>query len=384
MSHRSKYRDRARRWERYLALASEAGSIAMNIGERPTRVQLVGLGLRAVGVAVKLRGERRRMNARDPWNYFESAGQVRAWIAIPEEFHAMVLQHVSAVDVDRDHWDGEEDSHRVYLGAIGGERIGWIGDSDGEPVCGPFVRAERERETYRALGALIWLRAGTRQVAFGRGGLCPDPLACDPALAGEQVRELGERLARFRARGMRRSCLLVGPPGTGKSTGIRYLAARLGLSSLRVDLAALSRQGAVRIDDQAPLWLEALLKLLEPELLILDDLDRVQCGGELLHFLELAATTCEVVLASANGTEAMLGAALRPGRFDEVVKVDRLDARLLRSLVGDDEELAERVRDLPVAYVAELVKRRDVLGRDRALAELDELCARRAMVEKEA
>ena len=49
-----------------------------------------------------------------------------------------------------------------------------------------------------------------------------------------------------------------------------------------------------------------------------------------------------------------------------------------------DEELAERVRDLPVAYVAELVKRRDVLGRDRALAELDELCARRAMVEKEA
>jgi hypothetical protein len=80
----------------------------------------------------------------------------------------------------------------------------------------------------------------------------------------------------------------------------------------------------------------------------------------------------------------MLGAALRPGRFDEVVKVDRLDARLLRSLVGDDEELAERVRDLPVAYVAELVKRRDVLGRDRALAELDELCARRAMVEKEA
>ena len=382
MSYRSKSRDRTRRWERYLALATEAGSIAMNVGPRPTRVQLVGLGLRAVGFAVKLRGERRRLNARDPWNYFENAGQTRTWIAIPDEFHPLVLEQVTDVDIERDYWDGEEDSFRVLIGSIGGERVGWIADSDGEPTSGPFLRADRERETYRALGARIWRRIGTRQVAFGRGGLCPDPLACDPESAGDQIRELGERLVRFRARGMQRSCLLVGPPGTGKSTGIRYLAARLGLSSLRVDLAALSRQEGVRVDDQAPRWLEALLKLLEPELLILDDLDRVECGGELLHFLELAAATCQVVLASANGTEAMLGAALRPGRFDEVVRVDRLDQRLLRSLVGDDDELAARVGDLPVAYVAELVKRRDVLGRERALAELDELCARRALVEQ--
>lgn len=383
MSYRSRYRDRSRRWERYLELASEAGSIAMNLGDRPTRVQLIGLGLRALGFAVKVRGERRRMGARDPWNYFENPGSSREWIAIPDEFHALVLEHVTDVDVERDHWDGDQDSFRVLVGAIGGERIGWIADSDGEPTSGPFLRAARERETYRALGARIWQRIGTRQVAFGRGGLCPDPLAGDPRTAGDQIRELGERLARFREHGMRRSCLLVGPPGTGKSTGIRYLAGMLGLSSLRVDLAALSRQPGVRVDDQAPLWLEALLKLLEPQLLVLDDLDRVTCGGELLHFLELAAATCQVVLATANGTEAMLGAALRPGRFDEVVRVDRLDRCLLRSLVGDDDELAERVRDLPVAYVAELVKRREVLGRERALAELEELCARRALVEQQ-
>ena len=384
MSYRSRYRDRSRRWERYLALASEAGSIAMNLGHRPTRVQLLGLGLRAVGFAVMLRGERRRMNARDPWNYFESAGLARAWIAIPDEFHALVLEHVCDVEVERDHWDGEQGSCRVVLGSIAGERVGWIADGDGEPVSGPYVRADRERETYRALGIRIWQRMGTRQVAFGRGGLCPDPLAGEPPAVGEQVRALGDRLASFRARGMRRSCLLVGPPGTGKSTGIRHLAARLDLASLRVDLAALSRQGGVRVDDQAPLWLEALLKLLEPDLLILDDLDRVECGGELLHFLELAAATCQVVLASANGTEAMLGAALRPGRFDEVVRVDRLDPGLLRSLVGEDDELAARVGDLPVAYVAELMKRCQVLGRERALAEIDELCARRALVEQPA
>jgi SpoVK/Ycf46/Vps4 family AAA+-type ATPase len=110
--------------------------------------------------------------------------------------------------------------------------------------------------------------------------------------------------------------------------------------------------------------------------MILDDLDRVHAGGELLHFLELAARRCKLLIASANCADNMMGAALRPGRFDDVVRVERLDREVLRRLLGSDEDLCERLSTLPVAYLAEFLKRRRVLGRAVALAELEELSAR--------
>jgi ATPase family associated with various cellular activities (AAA) len=376
-----KPRNRSRRWDRFLAMAAEAGQIAMSLRDRPTRLDWIAVGIRAVGLGFQARAEHRRLRTRNPWSFFDTEGPDRVWVAVPDEFQAIVLEHVGDVVVDLEHWDGESDSTRVYLGTVGGEQIGWLGDKDGKPADGPYVRVAREVETYRALGERVWQRIGSRHCAYGRGGLAPDALAGDPGGASEQVRALHERLASFLERGVRRSCLLVGPPGTGKSTGIRYLARMLGMRSLRVDLAALGGEGVARVDDEAPIWLDALLKVLRPELLILDDLDRVASSGQLLHFLELAAATCRLVLASANGTERMMGAALRPGRFDEIVRVDRLDPDLLRKLLGADADLCDRLDGLPVAYVSEFMKRRQVLGRDRALAELDELCARRNLVE---
>ena len=377
-------RDRSQRWKRYLSLAADAGEIAMSLRDKPTRLDWVAFAFRAASFSLRVHAEQRRHEARDPWTYFDSGDRDARWMVIPDEFEALVLEHVADVAVELSHWDGDGESPRVYIGRISGEPIGWVGDRDGDVLSGPFLLAARERETYRAVGERVWTRVAGRHCVFGRGGLAPDPLAADAAhQAGEQVRELRERLARFLARGVARSCLLVGPPGTGKSTGIRYLARELGLRSLRVDLSALARTPGVRSGaDEAPVWLETLLKLLQPELLILDDLDRVECGGELLHFLELAAATCKLVLASANATAPMMGAALRPGRFDEVVRVDRLDRDLLATLLGaEDADLAEAVADLPIAYVAEFVKRRAALGREQALAELADLRARRALVE---
>jgi hypothetical protein len=374
--------ERARRWERYLTLAADAGEILMGLRDRPTRLDWVALAVRAVGFGLRVRAEQRRLDSRDPWSYFESSAPRPAWLSIPDEFEGMVLEHIGAVEIDPDHWDGEPDSDRVYLGTIGGEQVGWIGDRQGEVLSGPYLRAARERETYRALGERLWRRLGTRHCLFARGGLGPDPFADAHLGATSQMRELHGRLARFLDLGVHRSCLFVGPPGTGKSTGIRYLASALGLQSLRVDLSALGTSRAAKVSD-SPVWLETLLKVLAPEMLILDDLDRVGCGGELLHVLELAAATCRIVLASANGTDKMLGAVLRPGRMDEVIRVDRPDPELVRALLREDADLADHLASLPVAYVAEFVKRRQAIGRDRALAELDELRARRRLVEEQ-
>ena len=101
----------------------------------------------------------------------------------------------------------------------------------------------------------------------------------------------------------------------------------------------------------------------------------------MLHFLERASRTCRVVMASANCADNMMGAALRPGRFDDIIRVDRLDPEVLGRMLGDDPELAERLAEAPVAYVAEFVKRRAVLGLDRAIAELDELLDRHRAID---
>jgi hypothetical protein len=128
--------------------------------------------------------------------------------------------------------------------------------------------------------------------------------------------------------------------------------------------------------------LGTLLEVLEPGAIILDDLDRVEAGGRLLHFLELAARTCRLVLATANCPERMMGAALRPGRFDEIVRVEHLDPEVLASLLAPDLDLLDRFRALPVAYVTEYVKRRRVLGRAQALAELDEVSSRARRIDE--
>lgn len=72
----------------------------------------------------------------------------------------------------------------------------------------------------------------------------------------------------------------------------------------------------------------------------------------------------------------MLGALLRPGRFDDIVTFDTLDRELLAELLGPHADLADRLQDLPIAYVREFIARLSVLGRDAALNELEELAAR--------
>jgi hypothetical protein len=381
MRPQTKRTARLKRWERYIALAADAGAIAMNLRDQPTPLDWLGVGLRVLGLGIRVRAESRALRAGNPWRYFEGTGLDRAWLEVPEEFRRLFIDHAADVAIDEDYWDGSEEGPRVCLGKVDEEVVGWIVEGD-NIVDGPYVRTERAVDTYRKLGERIWRRVGARHCAYGSGGLVLDPLDAGAIVPTAQMRALEERLARFVDEGIGRSCLLVGPPGTGKSVAIRWLTRRLGMSSVRVDLAVLATLHG-RYDQQAIVAsLETLLKLLRPEAMILDDIDRVDVGGELLAFLELAARTCRLVLASANRPQKMMGASLRPGRFDEVVSFDKLDADVLRGLLGDDRDLEERLATLPAAYVAEFLKRRQVLGRDRAVAEIGDLESRRALVEK--
>ncbi|HTM21201.1 MAG TPA: AAA family ATPase [Kofleriaceae bacterium] len=372
-------RQKQRKWERYLELAAEAGSIAMALRDKPTRLDWMGVGLRVVGLGIRYRAEKRQASARDPWTYFQDEGIDRRWLEVPDEFRKLVMDHVTGVEIDDGWWTGDDDATRVCKGRIGTELVAWLADNS-RVVDGPYVVRARTPETYRALGERLWKRLGSRQCAYGINGLVADRMAegarVTPTL---QLVELEARIGRFLAAGLPRSYLLLGPPGTGKSAGIRWLARRLDLSTLRVDIASLGDHHG-RANAAVAASLQTLVELLRPELMILDDLDRVDIGADLLHFLELAATRCRVVMASANCADSMIGAALRPGRFDEVVRFERLDPGVLAAMLGDDRDLTERMSGLPVAYVAEFLKRRGVLGRAVAESELSELEARQKLI----
>jgi len=70
-----------------------------------------------------------------------------------------------------------------------------------------------------------------------------------------------------------RSLLFAGPPGTGKSTGMRQLTKGLSLRTLRVDIKLLTE--AQHRGENVTASLDTLVRALAPEALILDDIDRV-------------------------------------------------------------------------------------------------------------
>lgn len=360
-----------KRWERYLKLAGEAGAIAMSLRDQPTRLDWLGVAVRAVGLAMSAHGEHRAATAKNPYRYFDDP-QGDEWTEIPEEFRRLVIEHLTELTIDEAYWDGDEGSAYLGRGKIGGETLAWVGEGD-MMVDGPYVLTAREAETYRALGDRLWRRVGGRHVAYGSAGLVLDPFGVDDVRPTAQMKALEARMQAFLDADVPRSYLLAGPPGTGKSLMIRWLVRRLGMTSVRIELSVLAKMHGYHGSDSVANRLETLLAVLRPEVMILDDLDRVASSGAMLHFLELALTTCRVVMASANAPDKMMGAALRPGRFDEILRVERLDPEVLKGLLGDDGELFDRLAPLPAAYVAEFLKRRRVLGRDVALGEIADL-----------
>ncbi|MBL0212710.1 MAG: AAA family ATPase [Myxococcales bacterium] len=373
MPPRTKRQARNHKWGRYLKIAGDAGTIAMALRDKPTPLDWLGVGLRAIGLALTVRDERRRAEAGDPWKYFaDVTGQ--EWLEVPDEFRRLVLEYVTAVEVDEAYWDGDPQSPFICKGTIGDEVFAWIGEGNGI-ADGPYLIAARQTEGYRALGDKLWRRLGGKQLLYGTSGLALDPFCSEGVVATAQMRELGDRMRRFVAAGQSRSYLLGGPPGTGKSVAIRWMIEQLGLTSVRIDLGVLAKLHGPHSSSLST-SLETLLRLLRPQAMILDDLDRVAVTAPLLSFLEMARRTCIVVVGSANSVSKLMGAAVRPGRFDDIVRVDRLDPVVLRTLLAADADLHERLATLPAAYVVEFATRRRVLGREQALVELDELIDR--------
>jgi adenylate kinase family enzyme len=168
--------------------------------------------------------------------------------------------------------------------------------------------------------------------------------------------------------GVNRSVMLYGPPGTGKSTLARTLVNELNLRSFRI-----------RIEDVGGIDNSTLFEAIDifkPDAIILDDFDRAGGQEQLLETLEHFERNIKLVIATVNRRDNLDEALLRPGRFDELILVKRMDDNVIKKVLGEHTEVFDKVKDWPIAFIQEYIKRRRFMNKTEAMKSIKELAER--------
>lgn len=261
-------------------------------------------------------------------------------------------------------------SGKIWRASLYGVEMGWV-EWDGW-VDGPWTRSDSDK-TIKALGRFVWETLGTSvliEATAGNDTMKSDSF--DDSLPSKTGDDIYDNVRKFNERGHSRSILLYGESGTGKSHIMRHVSRKAGGFSLRVKANQLSD-----LRDIA-----RAIQLLSPSAVLIDDLDRVENPEKILSELEEINGSSALFMCSANRITKLDPAVLRPGRFDDIIELQKLDEEVINRLIGDvPEPVAAQLRDLPIAWIDEFNKQRDVLGPERAVEEICRLRARAEMIQ---
>ncbi len=172
---------------------------------------------------------------------------------------------------------------------------------------------------------------------------------------------------KYQQSGLNRTLLLHGPTGTGKSTIAMRVAQLLGGRILKIDLRSLNELG-FSVARMA-------FRIVQPNILLLDDLDRFEDEYTLLSFLEELNRSRNdfLVILTANRVMELGSTVLRPGRIDSNFEY-RLPGEEQRLLIAElymgkwplnDEATAEGImritEGLSSAHIYELIRNASVM-----------------------
>lgn len=307
--------------------------------------------------------------------YFDEEG----WIEVFNyEFRDTIIQVLSKYEHSL--LKTSDENSFIRLVDVDGVQFGWTQrikfESTSEPV---YCKIEKLNEAQDIVRNLFWSKfkekhiviRNNKQFASTSYALSKIVFEIDDAFnskSSKKADEYSKYLNRCIDAGVSRSVMLYGPPGTGKSTMARTIVENLNLRSLRI-----------RVEDVSGIengTLYEAISIFKPESVILDDFDRTREQSSLLETLEFFQRHVKLVIATVNNMSRLDDALLRPGRFDELVLVDKMDGDVVKILLGEYVDGFDAVKDWPIAFILEYVKRRKFMLPNEAEASMLELSQR--------
>lgn len=176
---------------------------------------------------------------------------------------------------------------------------------------------------------------------------------------------------KFKEAKIRRNILLQGRPGCGKSTLCLHAARQLSQRTVVITAKVFE-------DCTVSEW-HTILEMLKPEMLILDDVDRVGSSvlGSKLETIEERNCNIPFIMFTSNDIEQIPAAFRRPGRIDQILAVDEPSTSARRNIIerfGQQlnvqiperhiQRLIEMITTHSGAHAFEAIKRGKVLGWD--------------------
>jgi len=277
-----------------------------------------------------------------------------------------------------------EENNLIRIVDLEGVKVGWTYNTKNNVVDHIYVETNKLEAARTTIKRLLWAQfAGkplvmrhNRRIVIG-GDESRIVFEVDDAfhpLPSAKATEYSKYLKRCFDANVSRSVMLYGPPGTGKSTMARTLVTNLGLRSFRI-----------RVEDVSGMengtFFEAI-SIFEPESVILDDFDRAHSQSALLETLEFFQRHVKLVVATVNDRNNLDEALLRPGRFDELVCIDKMDEVVVKHMLGEYADGFEYVKDWPIAFIQEYVRRRRFMDVTEAASSMTELASRVARLDK--